>query len=96
MIPATGSSSLSKQGGPEMRHHRRSERALRRDLDRLARSRVEAPAAPDRVIVPFSLDAQVPEPTSVPAIPPLEHGSDRVGAGVHIVERLHKDGDPRG
>lgn len=70
-----------------MRQHRRSERALRRDLDRLARSKVEAPISPDRVIVPFSLDAPAPEATSVQAIRPLDHGSERVGAGVHIVNR---------
>ncbi len=78
-----------------MRHRRRSERALRRDLDRLARSRVEAPAAPDRVIVPFSLDTHVPEPMPVAALPPMEYGSDRVGAGVHIVESAEVKSIPK-
>lgn len=78
-----------------MRQHRRSERALRRDLDRLARSKVQAPAAPDRVIVPFSLDTHVPDPTSASAIPPMEHESDRVGAGIHIVQSFEKDDTPR-
>ncbi len=77
-----------------MRQHRRSERALRRDLDRLARSKVEAPIVPDRVIVPFSLDTPAPEPTSVPPIRTLDFGSDRVGAGVHIVQTIEKDGGP--
>ena len=71
-----------------MSRHGRSERALRKDLDRLARAKAQPPAPPDRVIVPFSADAPPPDVavTSAPAVRPLEHRSGRVGAGVHIVD----------
>jgi len=65
----------------------RSERALRKDVDRLARSRVERPIVQDRVIVPFSYGSTTlgPIPPSMPTVRPIEQPSERVGAGVHIV-----------
>ncbi len=82
-----------------MSRNSRSERALRKDVDRLARSKTEAPSQPDRVIVPYSPsgpDADDPVVTE-PSPRPLEPQSGRVGAGVHIVEMENEStgGSPR-
>jgi hypothetical protein len=80
-----------------MSRRRRSERALRKDVDRLARSKVQTPVPADRVIVPFSFESSGPKvvPESKAVARPAEHRSERVGAGVHIVSPdQEQDGVP--